>query len=102
MADTWRELDKRGFWKTAEETKSGSGGRKEGEEGPEFKQPCAGSKMAAGKAGDRWSFPGTETEKWGKGKGKNKYHRSQKFKNKPKNLKDKQLASEVPPACRAF
>lgn len=70
------------------------------EEGPEFKQPCAGSKMAAGKAGDRWSLPGAEMEKWGKGK--NKYHHSQKFKNKPKNLKDKQLASEVPPASRAF
>lgn len=44
----------------------------------------AGSKMAAGKAGDRWSLPDAEMEKWGKGKGKNKYHHSQKFKNKPK------------------
>lgn len=29
-------------------------------------------------------------------------HHSQKCKNKPKTLKDKQLASEVPPASRAF
>lgn len=35
-------------------------------------------------------------------KGKNKYHHSQEFKNKLKNLKDKQLTSEVPPASRAF
>jgi len=70
----------------------------EEERGPEFEQqPGAGSKMAAGEAGDRWSLSDAKLEKWGKGKGKNKYHHSQKFKNKPKNLQDKQLASEVPP-----
>lgn len=68
------------------------------ERGPEFEQqPGAGSKMAAGEAGDRWSLSDAELEKWGKGKGKNKYRHSQKFKNKPKNLQDKQLASESPP-----
>lgn len=90
------------FLKSAKERKSGKGGGREREDGPEFKQPCAGSKMATGKAGDRWSLPDAETEKWGKGKGKNKYHHSQKFKNKPQSLKDKQLASEGPPASRAF
>ena len=70
----------------------------EEERGPEFEQqPGAGSKMAAGEAGDRWSLSDAKLEKWGKGKGKNKYHHSQKFKNEPKNLQDKQLASEVPP-----
>ena len=70
----------------------------EEERGPEFKQqPGAGSKMAAGEARDRWSLSDAELEKWGKGKGKNKYRHSQKCKNKPKNLQDKQLASEVPP-----
>lgn len=78
MADTWREVDWRGFWKSAEERKSGSGGGKE-EEGPEFKQPCTGyEKMVAGKAGDRWSsLPDAEMKKWGKGNGKNKYHQSE-------------------------
>lgn len=75
------------------------GERGEEKRGLEFKQPCAGSKMAASKAGDRWSLSDAELEKWGKGKGKN-YHCSQKFKNKPKNLKDKQPASEVSPASR--
>ena len=69
-----------------------------GEEGTRIReQPGAGSKMAAGEAGDRWSLSDAELEKWGKGKGKNKYRHSHKFKNKPKNLQDKQLASEVPP-----
>lgn len=73
-------------------------GRERGERGPECEQqPGAGSKMAAGEAGDRWSLSDAELEKWGKGKGKNKYRHSQKFKNKPKNLQDKQLASESPP-----
>lgn len=38
----------------------------------------------------------------GKGKRKNKYHHSQKIKNRPQTLNDEQLASEVPPASRAF
>lgn len=87
---------------SAEERKSGRGGGREMEDGPEFEQPGAGSKMATGKAGDRWSLPDAELEKWGKEKGKYKYHYSQKFKNKPQNLKDRQLVSEVAPASRAF
>lgn len=51
---------------SAEERKSGRGGGREMEDGPEFEQPGAGSKMATGKAGDRWSLPDAELEKWGK------------------------------------
>lgn len=75
----------------------GREGRRRGAGGP-----GAGSKMATGKAGDRWSLSEAELEKVGKGKGKNKYHHSQKLKNKPRHLKDKQLASEARPAHRVF
>lgn len=54
------------FLERAEERKSGRRGGKKREDGPEFKQPCAGSKMATDKAGDRWSLPDVELEKWGK------------------------------------
>lgn len=50
--------------------KPGSGGGREEEEGPEIEQPYAGSKTAAGKAGDRWSLSEAEREKWAKGKEK--------------------------------
>lgn len=58
-----------------------------------------GSKMAAGKAKTDGPFLS-----WGSGeRDKEKINTiSQLFKNKLKSPKDKQLASEVPPAYRAF
>lgn len=88
--------------KECREEKVRQWGRERRRKGRRIEAALCSSKMAAGKAGDRWSLPDAEQEKWGKRKGKNKYHHSQKFKNKLKNLKDKQLASEVPLASRAF
>lgn len=53
------------FWGGVQRRESqqlGEGGK---QRGPELKQPSVGSKMATGKAGDRWSLSDAELEKWG-------------------------------------
>lgn len=63
-----RELG-RASWGTG--TCRGSQQRKGGkEERGQNTSSGAGSKMATGKAGDRWSLSAAEREKWGKGKEK--------------------------------
>lgn len=102
VADTWRELDERDFWRVqrTESQAEGEGGKEKMDQNPsslvlvlkwpQMRQETDGPfLMLSQRSGERK-------------KGKNKYHYSQKFKNKPKNLKDKQLVSEVPPASRAF
>ncbi len=57
---------------TAKRTEDSSpewdGGRREGRRrGGQNSSSGAGSKMATGKEGDRWSLSAAELEKWGKG-----------------------------------